>query len=690
MQKWVPYAMVRITLCLVAGILLAIYQPNLLNTKTVSMLLLCFAALALVFWWASRKNKKLKTVFGFTSLISLIIFGFAHLQQNTFTNQPDNLIHIDGITAYECVVRSATESKTNSWKFYVEIVQIKKEAWQPATGKVVVYVSKKTIDKVPWLYGDHLIVKGAPQKLRPPANPNEFDYKRFLSFKNVYHQQFVKANQMQFVSHPARKGFIYYSHRVRDWARDIIESSIKGDQNQAVAMALILGVTEGIDSELLSAYAASGAMHVLAVSGMHVGIIYLIILFLFKPIKKYRWSPWLIACLSIFLLWSFAFVTGLSPSVLRAVTMFSFVALAKPLGWRTNIYNTLATSAFVLLLYDPYLIMSVGFQLSYLAVVGIVYLQKPLYNLWLIESRFGNWIWEITCISIAAQVATFALGMLYFHQFPVYFLVSNLFVIPLSTAVLVGGILLLAFSWIPPVANLIGWVLQGLIELLNWTVMATEKLPFSIISGIHVTTFQCWLIMGILFSLIMMLEYHKKKLVWLTTLLCTVLIFSQVQHLYHNLNVQQFVVYSVSNHTAMEWISNGKSYYVADSSLLQDAERTRFHILPNRLQHGVKETLQEIPFEQNYVGYQFYNWRDYTIAVLDKRGQPPPVPVNYLIVSHQSLSLRDTSKLLATSKIILDGTNSSPYIARWKLAQQNKPWQVHAVSDDGAFILNNP
>ncbi|HRG10525.1 MAG TPA: ComEC/Rec2 family competence protein, partial [Cyclobacteriaceae bacterium] len=122
------------------------------------------------------------------------------------------------------------------------------------------------------------------------------------------------------------------------------------------------------------AYAASGAMHVLAVSGMHVGIIYLIILFLFKPIKKYRWSPWLIACLSIFLLWSFAFVTGLSPSVLRAVTMFSFVALAKPLGWRTNIYNTLATSAFVLLLYDPYLIMSVGFQLSYLAVVGIVYL----------------------------------------------------------------------------------------------------------------------------------------------------------------------------------------------------------------------------------------------------------------------------------------------------------------------------
>ncbi|MBX2896784.1 MAG: ComEC/Rec2 family competence protein [Cyclobacteriaceae bacterium] len=689
MQKWVPYAMVRITLCLVAGILLAIYQPNLLNTKTVSILLLCFAALALVFWWASRKNKKLKTVFGFTSLITLIIFGFAHLQQNTFSNQPDNLIHIDGITAYECVVRSATESKTNSWKLYVEVVRVKTDAWQPANGKVVLYLSKKTIDKIPWLYGDRLLVQGEPQKLKPPANPNEFDYKRFLSFKNVYHQQFVKANQIQFISHPSRKGFIYYSHRVRDWARDIIESTIKGDPNQAVAMALILGVTEGIDSELLSAYAASGAMHVLAVSGMHVGIIYVIILFLFKPLKKYRWSPWLIACLSIFLLWSFAFVTGLSPSVLRAVTMFSFVALARPLGWRTNIYNTLATSAFVLLLYNPYLIMSVGFQLSYLAVLGIVYLQRPLYNLWIVNNRLGNWVWKITCISLAAQVATFALGMLYFHQFPVYFLVSNLLVIPLSTAVLTGGILILATSWLPPVAHAISWLLQGLIELLNWTVMTTEKLPFSIISGIYVTTFQCWLIIGIILSIIFMLQYRRKQLIWLTTILCVALIFSQIQHMQQNLNTKQFVVYSISNHTAMEWISNGKSYYRADSVLLQDAERTRFHILPNRLQQGVKKTLYEVPFEKSHSGYSFFQWYNHTIAVLDKRGQPPPVAVDYLIVSHQALSVRDTSKLAVTSKIILDGTNSSQYIARWKLAQQNKPWQVHAVSDDGAFVLKN-
>lgn len=688
MQKWVPYAMVRITMCLVAGILLAIYQPALLSTKAASVLLLSLAGLAFIFWLARRRNKKFNTLFGFISFSALIVFGFVHLQQNTRSNQPHNLIHVDGVTAYECVVRSATESKSNSWKFYVELVQVKTDAWQPATGKVVVYVSKKTIDRIPWLYGDHLIIQGSPQRLKPPANPNEFDYKRFLSFKNVYHQQFVKANQVQFIASPARRGFIYYSHRVRDWASTVIESTLKGEQNQAVAMALILGVTEGIDNELLSAYAASGAMHVLAVSGMHVGIIYVIILFLFKPIKKYRWSPWLVAGLSIFLLWAFAFVTGLSPSVLRAVTMFSFVALAKPLGWRTNIYNTLATSAFILLLYDPYLIMSVGFQLSYLAVLGIVYLQKPLYNLWVIDSAVGNWVWEITCISIAAQIATFALGMLYFHQFPVYFLVSNLFVIPLSTAVLVGGILLLAVSWISPIADLLGWLLQWLIELLNWTVITTEKLPFSIISGIHLTTFQCWLIMAILLSLIFMLEYRYKNIVWLTTILCIALIVTQVQHFHRKLNVQQFVVYSISNHTAMEWIMNGKSYYYADTALLNDYERTRFHILPNRLQHGVKETHSKIPFYQNAKGIPLYLWNNTCIAVLNKRAQPlPPLPIDYLVVSNQSLSLKDTTFLKPQTKIILDGTNGSHYIARWKSAQQNKAWQVHAVADDGAFVV---
>ena len=229
--------------------------------------------------------------------------------------------------------------------------------------------------------------------------------------------------------------------------------------------------------------------------------------------RSLAWSAWFIAIISLVCLWAYAFVTGLSPSVLRAVTMFSFMAVAKPFSRSTNIYNTLAASAFILLLYNPFLIMSVGFQLSYLAVIGIVYLQKPLYNLWDPQNKIVDWCWSITCVSIAAQIATFALGLLYFHQFPVYFLFSNLFVIPGSFVVLVLGILLLAVSYFSPAAFAVGWLLEWTIKVLNIGVFAVEDLPYSLINGVYLTTFQCWLLMGVIILFILLFEFKRFRYV---------------------------------------------------------------------------------------------------------------------------------------------------------------------------------
>src|SRR6478609_9382442 len=189
--------------------------------------------------------------------------------------------------------------------------------------------------------------------------------------------------------------------------------------------------------------------------------------------------------------------------------MFSFVALARPFGQRTNIYNTLAASVFLLLIYNPHLIMSVGFQLSYLAVLGIVYLQRPLYNLWSPESWFWNKVWETTCISIAAQLATFSLSLLYFHQFPVYFLLANLFVIPVSFVVLILGIALLLASPVVVIASGIGWALELSIKFLNLGVFVFEDLPFSLINGVYITTLQCWMLMGFVLSWILFFEFKK-------------------------------------------------------------------------------------------------------------------------------------------------------------------------------------
>jgi len=189
--------------------------------------------------------------------------------------------------------------------------------------------------------------------------------------------------------------------------------------------------------------------------------------------------------------------------------MFSFIVVARPFGRDTNIYNTLAASAFLLLLYNPYLIMSVGFQLSYLAVVGIVYLQGPLYRLWEPTSLFWDKLWKVTCVSLAAQLATFSLGLFYFHQFPVYFLFSNLAVIPLSVVVLVMGVLLLVISPFVWLAGFTGLLLQFIISLLNGIVTFVEGLPFSLINGVYITALQCFALMGMIICVVPLFESRK-------------------------------------------------------------------------------------------------------------------------------------------------------------------------------------
>lgn len=682
--------MVRITAFLVAGVLAAIYFPGLLSFKQATIVIGCLT----VFYFGSRlllPSNLTGVLTGLLGLCATAFIGYALLQLKTDKHRADHLLNIhDSITAYTAIVRSAPEPKSKSWKIEIEVTSVKTNQWHTATGKVLLYVSKK-VGSMDWNYGDQLLVLGSPQFLRLPANPAEFDFKRYLSFKNVFHQQYVLPQNVRWIAAPTKKGFIYYSHKVRKWAIEQLNANVTSEHGQAIAAALILGVTDGIDTDLQNAYAASGAMHVLAVSGLHVGIIYAMLLLLLKPISKFRGSKWAVAFISLIVLWGFAFVTGLSPSVLRAVTMFSFVAIARPFGQRTNIYNTLAASAFVLLLYNPYLVMSVGFQLSYLAVLGIVYLQRPIYNLWEAPTKVGDWVWQITCVSIAAQIATFALGLLYFHQFPVYFLISNLFVIPLSTGVLVLGVLLLLVTFVSPVAWLVGKILTSLIYLLNQTVFLTEKLPFSLINGIYISTFQCLLLMGVLISIILLFEFRKIK--WLCVAAILVMIFSAIQWVHFNeyFSRKQFVVYAISGHSACEQIESGNAIFLADSALLRDEERIRFHVRPNRLQQGVDNiTTRQITKGKGDSTIQFLYWCGKSIAMVsDRRAKwPQKLSVDFLIVSKNAFPFTNKMRQrLQIRTFIIDETNTTAYSAKLTKFAQASNSNVHDIKQQGAFVL---
>lgn len=691
MFSWTPYAFVRIVLFFIAGILAGVYFPSGIS---ISLAWISFALLSFVFMAMAilRSRERMKTFNpGIVGLLAVFFAGYIQVYHSTDYRKKDHILHdSDTIRYYQARVMNQAQEKPNSWKIEVSIqrVQHNNRDWHQRSGKVLLYFSKGAFD-TPYQYGDVLLIKGSPRLLTEPANPGEFDYKRFLTFRKIYHQHFLRDGDALLLRHQPSSVIMDYSIRARIKAEEALQRNVTGEREQATASALVLGVTDGLDNDLIGAYAATGSLHVLSVSGLHIGIIYWLILLVLRPLNKTTSGRWILAIVSILVLWGYAFVTGLSPSVLRAVTMFSFVALARPWGQRTNIYNTLAASAFCLLLYEPYLIMSVGFQLSYLAVLGIVYLQPKLSWWWSPKSLLLENIWQITCVSVAAQLATFALGLLYFHQFPVYFLFSNLFVIPASFVVLVVGISVILLNFIPWVAGILGFVLEWTIRILNFGVFKMEALPFSLIDNIHITTFQCWLLMGaILFALFL---FHRKKFSGAIAAAICVILFSMAQwyHFKTAVDEQKITIYKVAGHSAWDILSRGHVYFFTDSGLARDFERVRFHIRPNRLQSGVRTIYigDQQDFTRSFAGCRLVLWKGVKILQIQEREFlfPKGVEVDYLIIGKNAIKDITAISSIKFKKLILDSSNSVFLVEKILKEAKEQPWDVYSVLHQGAF-----
>ncbi len=688
MFRWTPFTFVRIVIVFIGGIILGIYQPEIIplsfaSRSLIALVVAYFGSIFFFSWWKFDR--------GPLALSAIFLAGFTHVQLSTESHDSDHVLAIrDSIRSYEVVITRFFEEKEKSWKAEARIEKVMfNDRWQRRYARIVLYFSKTDFIE-PFAYGDVLIVRGAPRLVTPPSNPGEFDYKKFLSYRNIYHQHFLRKTDVAWLDHRPPSPILKFAFQARIWAERTLKRYVEGEREQGVAAALVLGVTDGLDNELLNAYAATGAMHVLAVSGLHITIVYMIIAWLFKPVLKFRSGPWLLAIVSLMLLWTYAFITGLSPSVLRAVTMFSFIAIAKPLGRNTNIFNTLGASAFCLLLFDPYLIMSVGFQLSYLAVIGIVYLQSAFYDLWAPRSYIMDEVWKITCVSIAAQIATFPLGLLYFHQFPNYFLLSNLLVIPGSFVVLIVGIVLLAFSFIGVVAQGLGFLLTWSIKLLNGVVFVVEAFPFSLLEDIHVTTFQCWLLMMAIIFIILTFEY--KRFYFLPPAAATMIVFAIAQWHHHTefFDANKLTVYNVQGHTAIDLFDHGRAMFFTDSVLLQQPDKIRFHIHQNRLNAGIGKVREGFANTSNFRihGIAAIHWNNMLIAIVTNRDHsfPKELKADYLVISNSSVRAKELAVLKTfTDTIILDSSNSYFYCASLLRQSHKLGLNIHSVKHAGAF-----
>lgn len=359
----------------------------------------------------------------------------------------------------------------------VEIMGLRKEEnWQKQSGKISTYC--KSVKKLKT--GDVIYVNSFLNKIESPLNPYQFDYAKFMSNRGIYSQSFVDS--LVILSHQQT---IY---TIADYVRNqLIQNFVfLGFQENelAVLSAISLGDKSSLDNSLQEAYAGAGAMHILAVSGLHVGIVFMIFNQLFKFFKETNWQRWVKAVLLLLVIWGFAFLTGLSPSVQRAACMFSFVIFAKALNRHSDILNSIAGAAFLLLVINPTLLFEVGFQLSFAAVIGIVSLHPIIYScfqtrFWLIDKA-----WSLIVVSFCAQIATLPFIFFYFHQFPNWFLVTNLIVIPLAFTIVAGALLVAVVYLIFDQAFGLEVILKALVQFLNYIIERMKELPYFQTKGI--------------------------------------------------------------------------------------------------------------------------------------------------------------------------------------------------------------
>ena len=475
-MNWSQYPFFRLLLPFIAG---------LYGGQSYPLLGLCYALLGLVplglaLLWRQRRGKSTWR----QALLLALFAGLGYLYAAWPLCRLSGLGPREGVKAFYTLLEAGRPVGSSlSFQAELEAWQDERGQWQRAHGRILhqVRLSLDTLSSRLG-YGDRVQLQADWQALAPPSHAWAFDYQAYLKAKGIYLQAYARH---YWVEPPAwrSRAFRFFQDWRSFWA-DWLYQGLSSPAERDLALALILGQRQGMRREVLEAFMDTGAMHVLAVSGLHVGLLAAVFRFLLWRLPWYRRSwTWARLALLLTAVWSFALLTGASPSVLRAALMFSLLELG--LQWRqpNSSYNSLAGSAFILLVYNPLYLWDLGFQLSHLAVWGILYFYQPIYRLWYIPHRLGNWLWQMTAVSLAAQLASLPLCLYHFHQFPLLFWLSGWLVLPLASVALPLGLAYLLLAPIPYLGSALAWALQQSLWLMNLSTQLLSSLPGAKLQG---------------------------------------------------------------------------------------------------------------------------------------------------------------------------------------------------------------
>ncbi|GAL84233.1 hypothetical protein MYP_1461 [Sporocytophaga myxococcoides] len=585
MEHWVSYPFVRFLLFFLSGILFAIFIPGESLTGLYIGLISCSAIYLLLLIFYNPQLFYSKNIF-YSILCSMTLFFSGAIITRQQDKEPEAInlkTELNSCGYFKAKITGETERKGNFYKITARVEKIKTaQSWRTVDIDIILWIKNGLVDAP--FYGQTYLFNGSLTRIAGANYYKSFDPQKYYRYKNIFYQS-TPFKLIQLDTIPDSY-IIYHSLVLKDYFSRRFGEFIKDKESLGITEGVILGKRDGISNDVRDIYSGTGAMHLLSVSGLHIGLLYQLLLFLLNPLI-YLPRGKLIRFISISsLLISYALLTGLVPPVLRSTIMFLIFLIAKTISKKHNPYNTLAISALVILIYDPFTIADIGFQLTYLAMGGLIFLQPKLSGFYEPKRWLDTQIWTITTGGIAATMITFPISLYYFHSFPVYFSLSNLLVAPLSYAILWLGILGLIFSRTDLVLKPLCYCLEKTIWLMNEGLRYILKIPESVIRDIYIDMHHMIFLYTLMILLILIFSAKKIKLV--IPLLILSILFSGIV-IYEKIIVcrqRDVIVFFVKGKKAIAGVNGRVAEIYADSTF--NEEKLKFEIYPALLSRGVK------------------------------------------------------------------------------------------------------
>ncbi|HET7360995.1 MAG TPA: ComEC/Rec2 family competence protein [Salinimicrobium sp.] len=681
-MKLLNAALVKITLFFIAGILAGFYLRVSLNI----LFLIIFSCLIFFAFSFFRAKKLFLQDIWFGTACFLMFFALGtfttalHLPKNQaqhYTNHlnPKNIQDEKEVMVIGRIIE-ILNSNPYSHKYIVALQKIEK---QKVNGKILLNVKKDSLD-APLAIDDRIVLKTNLQPINSPKNPYQFNYRKFMKNRDVFLTAYSPPNEI-FIIKAQKPSLLGLAENIRNQIVATLKENGLSKTQLAMIQALLLGQDQDIPDETYDNYAAAGVIHILSVSGLHVGFVLLIFNFLLKPLESFKLGRPIKVVLLIVLLWGFALLAGFSSPVVRSVSMFSFVAIGLNINRKTSILNVLFMSLFAILLFAPKFIFEVGFQLSYLAVFSIVIFQPLFYRLYHPKFLLDKSLWGIITVTLAAQIGVMPLSLFYFHQFPGLFFISNLLVIPFVGFILGFGILVILLAFLNLLPKFLAESLGECTDLLNAFVAWCANQEAFLFQNIHFSALQMLFAYLVIFCVVLAVwNFNYKKLV--SCLVAGILLISTFIYEKQRAKTSaEFLVFHKSRNTILGFKKGEQlnlKHNLSPGTVLEE------YAIKNYITGEGVTRISSAPIKN------IYKIRNRFLLVIDSAGiyQLPKLENSMILLRNSpQINLDRLIETLDPKIIISDGSNYKSYVKRWRKTCRQGHVPFYYTGKKGAFAV---